>query len=776
MAKNDMEQKIKEYAEQIKTLEDFVAAVRKMPGMYIGMIGNRGFLNMIREIFQNSIDELIKKDSPCDYIMLTYDERSHITTVEDNGRGIPFGLMERIYASQHTSSNYEKKPGEYSSGLHGVGAKVTNALAEFFYVESFILGDARRIEFHDGKPWKKGEIKIPNKGNKQGTIVTFKPTYDVMGELTLSVQQVFNLVRMVMFLTPIGSKCLFKGILADGSIFQEEIVNQDGIITDLILKTVAPLVKPICISDDTGFMKADIAFTYDSNDLDVEQITSFSNCCPTTSGTHVIGFIDGLCKFFREHMNKIYLAGNKKQLTVVNNDIKTGLKAIVSVAHLTPIFEGQAKDVLGNEDMIPFVRDTVYNSLDKWSKENASDLQKVCKYLKEVAEIRVNMDKEKDKIVNKFATSSLSKGLPRKYIRPNDMRADDLEFIVVEGDSAGGSARNNRCKRNQGIFPIRGKMPNAFTTERAKFLSNEEVQGIIAILGAGYGRKFDITKCKYKKIIFMADADPDGKHIRTLLLRFFLLYFRPLVEAGRVYASIPPLYGLDLGKKKKEYFTDRIDYVAYIQKQFSKVNEITTVRDGSMTQKEIVKILYNNIDYTYQLEKVANTYAIDPYLLEDIIINRNLPSDKLYKILHKKYRFIEDIENKNNTIIIKGLVNNKYQTLFLNDKITSNIQEVLNILDINDSFQYKVNGELCSIYTLMKKFESSSPASITRYKGLGEMNGKVLADTTILPDNRTLIQYTPESIEEEINSIRYFESNLKELIKGTKATRFDLMG
>ena len=256
---------IKNYGNEIKTLKDFITAVRKRPGMYIGSIGNKGLINLIREILQNSLDELNKENSPCNLVSISFDERTQTTIVEDNGRGIPFGNIERIFSKQHTSSNYEKKPYEYSSGLNGVGAKVTNALSGKFIVESYILGEARRFEFNEGYPWEKGEAIIPNKENKQGSKVIFTPSVSAMGETSVSVQEVFALVNLILPLCKLGGVVVFTGINSKGKTFTERLVNEDGIMTYIIDSVDKPLVKPIHLFRDNGTIRGDIVFTYDMN-------------------------------------------------------------------------------------------------------------------------------------------------------------------------------------------------------------------------------------------------------------------------------------------------------------------------------------------------------------------------------------------------------------------------------------------------------------------------------------------------------------------------------
>lgn len=779
----DMLDNIKNYGNEIRTLKDFVTAVRQNIGMYIGSKGNKGLINMWREILQNSFDEMNKDSSPCDMIWVHYDESTFTLTVEDNGRGIPFNNIIRIFEDQHTSSNYDKKLGEYSSGLHGVGAKVTNALSSKFIVESYVLGEARRVEFTDGYPWDKGEKKIPNKENKQGTMITFTPSFEALGELSVTWRDLYALIKLILPLSKLGSKVAFSTTDSTGKKYEELLVNEDGILTYLIQNTTAPIIKPIILSRDTGEMKMDIAFTWDSSDPEgdslINGIVAFSNCCPTQSGYHIDGFVNGVSNYFINYMNKIYLASNdskrKTKVSITKADIKTGLKAAISVAHLHPIFNGQAKEILANEDMEPFVKNTCIELLEEWAKSNPNDLQKLCKYLKDIAELRMKQDKEKIKLNTKYASSVLT-GLPSKFVAP--VGHEDLELWICEGDSAGNTMRNHRINEKQGYFPIRGKLPNAFRTAKDKFLSNEEVAGIINIIGGGYGKNFDIEKVKWKYIIIGSDADSDGEHIAILILRFFLLYMPGLIESGRVYKSNPPLYGNKI-KNKMRYFITKLDYVKYIQKIFSEVNTITDIKTKQpIPSKELSKILYNNIDYTYELEKIANRYAINPLLLETILImhiNKVTDKRKFDKTIKGKFRFV-DIKRQPGITILEGVIDGKYNTLFINDKLLGDCDNIINILLNNLTYHYNINGVNMSLYEMMHLFDKTIPNSIQRYKGLGEMDGQKLFESTLDPNNRTLIRYTIEDIKKEIEEIRYYESNLNVLLNDIKITRSEVLG
>lgn len=805
--------------------------------MYIGSKGNVGWKACIREIFQNAVDEAIRKESPCHYVSIIFDERDQSALIEDTGRGIPHGKIIEIYASQHTSSNYSKKPGEYTSGVHGVGSGVAMALSKSFDIYSYVLGEAKHVHFDAGIPWNKGEDNITCPVNRQGTTIIMKPDYAVLDTVNLSCEDILDLVLKVYPLINIGDRIDFTGIDSKGNTkYHEELVNKDGIIASLIIRTQTPLITPVHFQQDTGYMKAEIAFTYDSSDLtSAEDIVSYANFTPTTGGTHISGFMDGLCNFLRNYMNKIYL-GEKSKVSVINNDIKTGLKVIIAAAHLNPVFAGQFKGILSNEDMYKFIKDLTTKSLEEWSKTSPGDLQKVCKCIKEIAEIRMKSDDSKIKLSNNYEASALT-GKPKKYVPPSGNK--NLELVIVEGDSALGSAKNSRDVLKQAIFPIRGKLPNAFKETRAKFLSNQEIASIITIIGAGYGKNFDISKCKFEKIIFLADADPDGSHIATLLLRFFLMYLPELIKAGRVYKAVPPLFGIKSGNNTK-YFTTKLDFTKYVQGLFARTHTLADTKDGKrLSHQETTSLFFKNIDYKDQIEFVANTFAIDPDLLENVLyyisqfielgdkrvvasmaskikvankkpttsktnivdessdedgidfdivpvtegsisstvsyyLNPSFNVKTLRSELKKKYRFVDIIES-NGVIRIEGLVNSKYQYVFINDKFISACIPLIRMIKNNLNLYYLVDGEPVSIYTLMCKFDAMIPSGLTRYKGLGEQNPEQLGVSALHPNgDRTLIRYTIESAKEEIESFRRIDSSMASLLREISITKAEI--
>jgi DNA gyrase subunit B len=518
-------------------------------------------------------------------------------------------------------------------------------------------------------------------------------------------------------------------------------------------------------------MKADIAFTYDSNSLEEENIMSFANTCPTiNNSTHVIGFLEGLTAYFRIYMNKIYL-GKGSKMSIINQDIKTGLKAVVSVSHIAPMFSGQAKEIFSNRDIIPFIKDLMREGLAKWAKENANDCTKLCKYFKDVGNLRMKQDKNKIEFVKKNL-SSLT-GLPKKYEKP--IGTDHLEFILVEGDSAMGAARVARDSERQGILPLRGKPANAMATTSKKFFENEECNAIRYILNCGVGKSCDVNKCKFEKIIFMGDADVDGLHIKTLLLKMFLVYYKPLVEAGRVYGAVPPLYSIKNGKKGLIYFTDKFDYIKYIYNKFASENEVLDHNGKVVKFDNLIRILYKASNYVRDMEIMCFNYAINPYLLEyTLSIYKDNTFQQIKKLLHSRYKFL-DVKQENGMMIFDGLVEDQVNTVVWNDMFLEDCSKITPYINQCPEPFFIVNGKQLSLYGLMKVYESYTPPAVQRYKGLGEMNPFELKESTLHPSfDRTLIRYTSDDIEKEINRIREIESDKGILLKNVDIAGYEL--
>ena len=777
---------IDNYSSSIKTIDTFVSAVRKLPGMYLGELGSAGWISCIREIAQNSIDQLIMQESPANYFKLQVNLVTKEVTTIDNGLGLPIDSMMRILTSQHTSKNFTKQKGQYSSGRHGVGAKVVNALSEYFIADSYnYTGQAARLEMHYGVPTTEEPVPIENPECKQGTIIRFKVDEGILFEgqrATLNIEALRQLCHFMFYQTPIGSRMIFEVITESGEVLSEDLVNDNGILTGLHEIVGSPMVNPIVIFKDDGERRIQVAFTYDVNMLEsgntsLGNIVGYSNLCPTVSGTHIEGFIKGVQSWFVKYMNNVYLANDKRSKTkVVPNDVLCSLSAVLFAAHLEPNFTGQQKQIISNEDFIPFVKTAVMEGLDEWSKQNPGDLQKIAKFVKEMADVRMRSEKEKVKIATKYNRNVLT-GLPSKYARPGGNK--NLEFIIVEGDSAAGTAKVARDVYRQGIFPIRGKLPNAMKKSRQEIFSNEEIQGMNAILldGKDYTPNFDpYIDCKYEKIIIMADADIDGGHIADLAIAYFLVYMPQLIEAGKVYKAVPPLYGEVIGTRKGSdgqthpkyrYFTDRLDVIKYVQSDFIKKNAIT-VNGKELKGAELTAFFGQNEEYLYHLKTIATRNYVDPKMLELYLVNKfinNGTMKELDSILKKHWRFVEITHNDQYNADMISIVTEGKNTLYANETLDNDCVDIIKILEGNSSFNLTLNGQQATLYDIMDEYDRSKPPKLQRFKGLGEMDADSLGESTLLPDNRVLIQYTIEDLKYEFETIKRYNANSKELLK-----------
>ena len=497
--------------DEIRVINDPVAAVRQTPDVYIGNIGSTGFKHQIVEIVQNSLDQIAKGFSIDKNVIVSYDTRTHVVIVEDFGQGVPLDVLVAAFGTLHSSSNYDKEDGsgKYSSGKNGAGATVTNYLSRFFTVESKRMdGTGGKVEFIEGKT-KKGLQPLKVNPGEHGLRTSFAPT-EMMAEGEVTSQEVEAILWYLAHVYPIGVRITYNVIEPDGSKRSVIIENEHGIADILATINPSPLIPPIHFSVDNGTRAFEFLFSYDTTNMDSEPVViSFGNMCQTTpDSVHVKAFLDSISKFFRNYMNKIYLASSKKKLVVNQQDTRTGLKAVVLCKSLHPLFEGQAKTRYSETAMEPFAAENTLTGLDLWSKKNPQQLDKLCHFLRDVCDARMSQDKEKIRISDKYTSSAVT-GYPAKYRKHNGR--GPFELIIVEGESAAGAIQNDRIKERQGFYSIRGKFPNAFCKSTKDMFENAEVCAITQICGyKGYSKHFDPDLFKPEKVIIATDADPDG--------------------------------------------------------------------------------------------------------------------------------------------------------------------------------------------------------------------------------------------------------------------------
>ena len=543
-------------AEQIQVLEG-LEAVRKRPGMYIGSVSIRGLHHLVYEIVDNCVDEALA--GYCTQINIKI-EQGNIISVEDNGRGIPVDVhpktkisaAETVYTKLHAGGKFGGDSGyKVSGGLHGVGASVVNALSEWTEVTIQRDGGIYQMKFNRGKTVE--SLKRIGDSNKTGTKVRFFADGTIFETLNYDFNTLEERFREVAFLTK-GLKIVIEDLREEPN-KKSEFLFEGGVksFVEYLNKSKEKInAKPIYIEKD-GEVPTEIAIQYTTSYS--ENILTFVNNINTIEGgTHLEGFKRGLTKAFNDYARGHNIL-KEKDSNLQGEDIREGITAVVSVKVKEPQFEGQTKTKLGNSNVTGIVSNLVNDSLSTFLEENPSVAKAILEKCISASRAREAARKARELVRRKSALESTT--LPGKLADCSSKNSEECEIYIVEGDSAGGSAKQGRDRKFQAILPLWGKMLNVEKSRADKIYNNEKLQPVILAVGAGIGNDFDITKIRYGKVIIMADADVDGAHIRTLLLTFFFRYMRPLLEQGHVFLAQPPLYKVSKKGIKDVYcYTD----------------------------------------------------------------------------------------------------------------------------------------------------------------------------------------------------------------------------
>jgi len=561
-------------ADNIQILKG-LEAVRRRPAMYIGDVTSRGLHHLVYEIVDNSIDEAMA--GFCDKIVVTINPDESIT-VEDNGRGIPVdthkemkkSALEVIMTTLHAGGKFDKSTYKVSGGLHGVGASVVNALSEWCVVEVYRDGQVWQQKYEKGIPVT--PVKKVGQSKKQGTKTIFMADKSIFKKVKYNFDTLANRLRELAFLNK-GLKIVLRDEREGEK--QEEIFHYKGGLVQFIQyidSTRSALHKPIYIQDDRENVQVEIAFEY--NDSYSENIFTYCNNVNTIEGgTHLVGFKSALTRTINNYGIKNNLL---KNIQLSGEDVREGLSAVVSVKVPEPQFEGQTKTKLGNSEVKGIVESIVNEKLAEFLEQNPSIARKVID--KGISAYQSREAARKARELTRRKNALESNALPGKLADCSITDPSQCEIYLVEGDSAGGSAKQGRDRRFQAILPLKGKILNVEKARLNKILSNEEIKTIITALGTGIGdEEFDVHKLRYHKIIIMTDADVDGSHIRTLLLTFFFRYMKELIEQGHIYIAQPPLYRIKAGKQDFYVYDD--DEKEELVKRFSK--------NGSSSKVEI---------------------------------------------------------------------------------------------------------------------------------------------------------------------------------------------
>lgn len=540
-------------ADQIQVLEG-LEPVRKRPGMYIGSTGERGLHQLIYEVVDNSIDEALA--GYCDIITLTINEDNSVKVV-DNGRGIPIetnkktgkSTLETVLTVLHAGGKFDNDAYKVSGGLHGVGVSCVNALSEYLVAEVNWNGKKYSQRYERGIA--KTEVDLIGKTKQTGTSITFIPDSTIFDTLEFNYTTIKHRMRELAFLNK-GIKIILED---KRNKIKNEFHYEGGIkeFVQFLNSKKEPLHNDVIYTEGTkDKVIVEIAIQY--TDSYNENIFSFVNNINTIEGgTHLIGFKTALTRVLNDYAKKANLL-KENDVSITGEDIREGITAILSIKVTNPQFEGQTKTKLGNSEIRGIVDSITGEALSTYCEENPKIAKVIIEKSLKSARAREAARKARDLVRRKGALESMA--LPGKLADCSEKDPALSEICIVEGNSAGGSAKEGRDRRTQAILPLRGKILNVEKSRIDRILNSEEIKNMITAFGCGIGEDFDISKLRYHKIIIMTDADVDGAHIRTLLLTFFYRYMKELITGGHVYAAQPPLYRVKRGKFEKYVYSD----------------------------------------------------------------------------------------------------------------------------------------------------------------------------------------------------------------------------
>jgi DNA gyrase subunit B len=770
-------------AEEIKVLKG-LEGVRMRPAMYIGNTSFEGLHHLVYEVVDNSVDEALA--GYCDSIEVTIHTEGSITVI-DNGRGIPTGkhpgdpegrsAAEIAMTELHAGGKFESKAYKISGGLHGVGVSVVNALSEWLDLEVKQNGQVWEQHYKRGFPTE--PLTQVGKTKNKGTKITFKPDTEVFDTSDFHYDTLVNRFRELAFL----NKGLTITVSDERTNKKETFFYEGGVVSfveHLNKSKTALHPKPIYIAKEKDGISVEVALQY--NDSYTETLYSFANNINTREGgSHLAGFKSALTRTSNSYaVSSGLLKGEKESIT--GDDIREGLTAVISVKLPNPQFEGQTKTKLGNSDVKGIVESVVNDVLGSYFELNPSIVKKIIEKAIQAARAREAARKARELTRRKGAFEDM--GLPGKLADCAEKDPQLSEIFIVEGDSAGGSAKQGRARHNQAILPLKGKILNVEKARFDKMLGSEEIRILITALGTGIGAEdFDINKTRYHKIIIMTDADVDGAHIRTLLLTFFFRQMPQVIEKGYLYIAQPPLFKVKKGKSERYIQSEGLLENMLFELA---VDEIEIHNGKQLTGKVIMPYIKNLSKFERLLEwfaKRKNDTAVIKALLhyelnKDLLKNENEVKDLIKKLKKEFPDLSEEItvdeEHQSHRIGVKraGLTLTIDEDYFASPDFKELTKLFAELKGLGHP-PYKVihNGETHEFGSSRELFNyilsiAKKGISIQRYKGLGEMNPNQLWETTMDPEKRTLLQV---SVEDSIKAEEIFSTLMGDQVEPRKA-------
>ncbi len=769
-------------AEEIKVLKG-LEGVRMRPAMYIGNTSSEGLHHLVYEVVDNSVDEALA--GYCDSVEVTIHTEGSITVI-DNGRGIPTGkhpgdpegrsAAEIALTELHAGGKFESKAYKISGGLHGVGVSVVNALSEWLDLEVKQNGQVWEQHFKRGFP--AGPLTQVGKTRNKGTKITFKPDSEVFDTSDFHYDTLVNRFRELAFL----NKGLTITISDERTNKKETFFYEGGVVSfvEHLNKSKTTLhPKPIYIAKEKDGITVEVALQY--NDSYTETLYSFANNINTREGgSHLAGFKSALTRTANTYaVSSGLLKGEKESIT--GDDIREGLTAIISVKLPNPQFEGQTKTKLGNSEVKGIVESVVNDVLGSYFEQNPSVVRKVIEKAIQAARAREAARKARELTRRKGALEDT--GLPGKLADCAEKDPAQSELFIVEGDSAGGSAKQGRQRHNQAILPLKGKILNVEKARFDKMLGSDEIRILITALGTGIGAEdFDINKTRYHKIIIMTDADVDGAHIRTLLLTFFFRQMPQVIEKGYLYIAQPPLFKVKKGKSERYIQNEGLLENMLFELA---VDEIEIHNGKQLAGKAIMPYIKNLSKFERLLEwftKRKNDTAVIKALLhydlnKDLLKNEKDVKDLIKKLkkefpdLSEEIKVDEEHQSQRIELQRAGLTLTIDEDYFASPDFKELTKLFTELKGLGHP-PYKVihNGETHKFGSSRELFNfilsiAKKGISIQRYKGLGEMNPHQLWETTMDPEKRTLLQV---SVEDSIKAEEIFSTLMGDQVEPRK--------
>ncbi len=782
-------------AKAIKVMEG-LDAVRKRPAMYIGSTSKAGLHHLVYEVVDNSVDEALA--GVCDTIAVVL-HADGSCSVKDNGRGIPTDIhpTEKISAAEvvltklHAGGKFDKEAYKYSGGLHGVGVSVVNALSESLEVRVFKDGKIYEQHYKRGKPV--APLAVVGETNERGTYISFKPDPQIFPETDFSFDILSARLRELAFL----NKGLHISIRDEENNQYHEFLFKGGIVSlveDINKKKTALFPEVIYFEKEDGLYILEVALQY--NDGFNEQLFSFVNMINTVDGgTHVAGFKSALTKACNKKATELNILKDGDLFS--SEDVREGLVAVLSMKVPEPQFEGQTKTKLGNSEVKGIVDSLAFAFLNTYFEEHPAIARKILQKAELAKRAREAARKARELTRRKTILESVV--LPGKLADCSNEDPVQAELFIVEGDSAGGSAKQARDRETQAILPLRGKILNVEKAHLEKILSSEEIKALISAIGAGIGDQCDAQKARYHKIILMTDADVDGSHIRTLLLTFFFRYMRQIIENGFLYIAQPPLYKVKLGKRE-QYLKDERALKDFLF-DWGRDQLTLTIENKTLNALEWHSMLAQLMTYETTLDKVAYDFRLSVEQAHGLGLfiaqhpeSRTLAQAQSFAELAQmlqtafvgsqvifKPEASTDTQTVQESLTAYGFMifqkrGHEWQVpveFFFSEKTAQLVQQIealhmleqspVNVQMLDKERSISVRGILSTIHAIL---DIGKPLmTIQRYKGLGEMNPEQLWETSMNRATRQLLQV---QLEDELEADGWFATLMGDNVDGRR--------